>query len=569
MLTRVYYVLRNRCPALETIERSSKSISNFLGPQPYLPLNEACRLGTIDLLDWIWAASCTSAESRTPGWSLMNFLRSDPDYYRWQFSKSLQEAAERGDLKIAKWLFTHFSGCEASRDVVGAAVSRGHLHILRFLWDHRSGLGEDHAIVDKISNADTAALQRSCTVQFDDSCSLENWGRHAIEAAVDNGELIECLNDGMPLGDGDRQSAIECALQKGYLQFAEELLNPTKRCISTYHAGRAHPEAIETMFDVWYSHLGETLVAAAMCGLAKSGTLELMQQLYQLYSPLQEDQNVWEDAWRGGLYWACDCGSLPVIHWLMEHPLGRETCYNLVNNPESRGCDRLLRVVAEGSIDVMGYFYDHGYFNGKLWVIEEIIQNGKLDSVRWCVDHDLILTPRQFSFVVDKAAEYGRLDILEYIKTLGATRGYEATGIKRKRSGTYVAWYPGTRDRLRLAAEGGNVAAFEWLQENCDLNNSKDAMEIAAIRGHLDALKWLHANRTERCWPHMLHSVVEEGHFETVKWLFEQQPELRTDETILKAINCGHLAIAYWLSKKCPRYRVDNSKLTRCICSSF
>ncbi|GMF26313.1 unnamed protein product [Phytophthora lilii] len=179
--------------------------------------------------DWIWAASCTSAESRTPGWSLMNFLRSDPDYYRWQFSKSRHEAAERGDLKIAKWLFTHFSGCEASRDVVGAAVSRGHLHILRFLWDHQSGLGEDHTIVDEISNADTAALQRSCTVQFDDSCSLENWGRHAIEAAVDNGELIECLNDGMPLGDGDRQSAIECALQKGYLQFAEELLNPTKR----------------------------------------------------------------------------------------------------------------------------------------------------------------------------------------------------------------------------------------------------------------------------------------------------------------------------------------------------
>ncbi|GMF26311.1 unnamed protein product [Phytophthora lilii] len=175
----------------------------------------------------------------------------------------------------------------------------------------------------------------------------------------------------MPLGDGDRQSAIECALQKGYLQFAEELLNPTKRCISTYHAGRAHPEAIETMFDVWYSHLGEPLVAAAMCGLAKSGTLELMQQLYQLYSPLEAHQEIWKQAWRCALGSACESGNLSTLQWLLEHPLGREECEYMKSNRGSRGRSLFDTAAAQGHVGILqdeGLQSWHGLLSAKLSV---------------------------------------------------------------------------------------------------------------------------------------------------------------------------------------------------------
>jgi hypothetical protein len=38
---------------------------------------------TLALLDSIWDASCTRAEDRRPGWSLTNYRRFDPLYYRW------------------------------------------------------------------------------------------------------------------------------------------------------------------------------------------------------------------------------------------------------------------------------------------------------------------------------------------------------------------------------------------------------------------------------------------------------------------------------------------------------
>jgi len=111
-------VTLRRFPALESYEHTTRAISRFLGVPPNLLLSEACEHGSIATLEWIWAASCTTVEGRTPGWSLTNYLRSDPHYYRWQFAKSLYAAAERGDLEIVEWLFAHFSGCEAPVGVV-------------------------------------------------------------------------------------------------------------------------------------------------------------------------------------------------------------------------------------------------------------------------------------------------------------------------------------------------------------------------------------------------------------------------------------------------------------------
>ncbi|KAG6946532.1 hypothetical protein JG687_00016639, partial [Phytophthora cactorum] len=84
MLTCMNFVLR-RYPALGSFEHSTRTISQFLGPPPSLSLSEVCSFGTIAMLDWIWNASCTQMEDRTQGWSLTNYLRSDPHYYRWVF----------------------------------------------------------------------------------------------------------------------------------------------------------------------------------------------------------------------------------------------------------------------------------------------------------------------------------------------------------------------------------------------------------------------------------------------------------------------------------------------------
>ncbi|KAG6949576.1 hypothetical protein JG688_00014568 [Phytophthora aleatoria] len=107
-------------------------ISSFLGPPPNMTLQKACSTRCVRLLDWMWVSSCTSTADSVLHWTLANYLRSDPHYYHYQFSKSLEMAAGRGDLEVVKWLFAHFSGCKAPASVVGAAVKKGHLVVVQF-----------------------------------------------------------------------------------------------------------------------------------------------------------------------------------------------------------------------------------------------------------------------------------------------------------------------------------------------------------------------------------------------------------------------------------------------------
>ncbi|EGZ05505.1 hypothetical protein PHYSODRAFT_342321 [Phytophthora sojae] len=110
MLAIVNLVLRYH-HANAALEQSTRVITDFLGPSPFLSLSDACKFGSITLLEWIWEASCTREADRTPGWSLANFLRSDQHYLKWQFAKALEAAATRGDLRMVEWIFAHFPGC--------------------------------------------------------------------------------------------------------------------------------------------------------------------------------------------------------------------------------------------------------------------------------------------------------------------------------------------------------------------------------------------------------------------------------------------------------------------------
>ncbi|KAG2929457.1 hypothetical protein PC119_g3494 [Phytophthora cactorum] len=73
-LTSVRLVLHQQASS-HRLEHLGPVISSFLGPSPTLSLCHACRFGSLRLLDWIWASSCTSPETRTLNWTLNNYLR--------------------------------------------------------------------------------------------------------------------------------------------------------------------------------------------------------------------------------------------------------------------------------------------------------------------------------------------------------------------------------------------------------------------------------------------------------------------------------------------------------------
>jgi len=138
MSRRVELVLLHASPASIPLHLQFV-IASYLGPPPNVTLSETCSFGSIALLDWMWEASCTRASERTPWWSLTNFLRSEPHYYRYQFAESMTVAAERGDVAVVAWLLGHFQGCVVPGEAVGRAADNGHLSVLKLLWDHDGG----------------------------------------------------------------------------------------------------------------------------------------------------------------------------------------------------------------------------------------------------------------------------------------------------------------------------------------------------------------------------------------------------------------------------------------------
>ncbi|RLN69842.1 hypothetical protein BBJ28_00014792, partial [Nothophytophthora sp. Chile5] len=218
-LTIVALALRAQ-PTVASLPHVKDVVSAFLGPSPNLTLARAVSFDSLKLLDRMWENSCVSSFDRTPGWSLLNFLRSDRYYYRYAFSKALEEAARLGLLHVVEWLFAHFSGVEAEVEVVEAAANAGHLHILQYLFDH-STLTEYQRV-----RYGTAFL--GLRRQYPDDGIVVRWGRHDAARATKSGhdEIVRWLFEHTAHANGSRDlpHLIMSAFDVGDLPLAEWLM---------------------------------------------------------------------------------------------------------------------------------------------------------------------------------------------------------------------------------------------------------------------------------------------------------------------------------------------------------
>jgi hypothetical protein len=415
--------------------------------------------------------------------------------------------------------------------------------VLRFLWAHRSQneVAQNERIVDA----------SDCTVRFDSEhynsdVDGKHWGDAITRKAVGNGQLARCLDDGLQIERDDRVTAITEALRLDDLELAERLV-PAGRSMLHYATDCAQPEVILRLLNEGYLQWDEERAATAFKNLAERGRCDLMQRIFQLHSPVQEDHSCWENAWWEGLKAACSSGNLCVLKWLMEHPLGREVWDEMKRKTvDSMGLFR--DAATKGQVEVMGYLYEHNIDTLGSLTVRYAVQEGQLNSVKWLVDHDMVGDQEAFSSAIRMAALFGHLAILQLFQTLDKPGGYEAVGLKRRRTGKAFSLWGGARDTIYWAASGGHVDVLEWLQANYPAKCGADAMDEAAYGGYLDAVKWLHANRAEGCTSDALYKAAEEGHFEVVKWLYENRPESRTCAAIISAFRSGHFRIAYWRS---------------------
>ncbi|KAG6577916.1 uncharacterized protein IUM83_16742 [Phytophthora cinnamomi] len=560
----VELVLLNR-PDASALQDVAPTIADFLGPDRNLSLHEACNTGSLKLLDWIWRVSCDRSNDRAASWSLASYLQSDAHYYQWQFSESLEVAAGLGDIDVVQWLFQHFRGCQVAVEVVEAAAKNGHLGVLQFLLAHdaenrgRSELrGAGHAV---------------------------HWGGHSLVDAVENGHsevvqyLYRCASHRYDEAEVTR--AIKTALRVGEMKLAEFLL-PRGRCILDYAEFCSHPDVIEWKLDCGYYRRDPFSAGAAIKYLVRSGRLDLMQRIAEQHYPPPENAD-WSADWRSAMVHACVNGGKEILQWLMEHPAGRWTC---------RGDDRLFSELVfsaayKGNIQVMQYLFEQGAVDKVRDALLHAIREGHFHMVKWLIEH----FPESESIpnycVLDEAARYGRLEMLEYFQGLDASVicGYVPSRRTARNSvgGDMVqmfihasdgylkvhstlcryrsTWNP--TDAMDDAAANGQLDVVKWLHTHRSEGCTIAAMDCAAANGHLDVVQWLHEHRSEGCTTKAMDGAAENGHLAVVKWLYTNGVEGCTLKAVEGALRNGHLRVAVWLHKHHPALNPASVELWR------
>ncbi|RLN47122.1 hypothetical protein BBJ28_00016617 [Nothophytophthora sp. Chile5] len=609
-LSGVAFVLRDQ-RAVSALPHVADIISSFLVPTSSMSLAEACRFGSLKLLDHIWAASCSSIADRKPWWSLTNYLRSDRHYHAWAFTVSLREAASLGDLEVVKWLFAHFPGCTAEVKVVEAAAEAGHLHILQFLHANSTAVSYEYANQDRQHEANAGMGFGSAITVF--------WGCNDMTLAAQNGhlEIVRWLYEHSNTSNAHRDTeyALSTALRFNDLAFVDRLLAPIP------------PD--DTNF-----------IAQAAVQLAGSGHLELILPLHERLRSIQWGSYYWKSA----LEAACRHGHLNAVKLLLEQWPGTKnysgtTWMRALRDAITGGHLEVVQYLAERIntrllTSVMSFAVSMGHLSVVQWLQAEIserlakrrscrvrsIRNQNVDVTSWT-------SPNKLRDWINAAAGKGHLEMLQYLRELSVTvnprdckrrRDEEALQHGEKASRKYarkhcttdtaptqsrsedsleiianssdgctVAEMPRSGPSIlamhvamdRAAAKGhldvvqwllanglntcttaamdgaaaaGHLEMVQWLHTSMQAECTPDAMDRAAVNGHLKIVQWLHTNRSEGCTTKAMNGAASSGHLEIVKWLHANRPEGCTSAAVENAVMNRHLRIVRWLFAHSP-----------------
>ncbi|KAE8901633.1 hypothetical protein PF007_g4595 [Phytophthora fragariae] len=163
-------------------------------------------------------------------------------------------------------------------------------------------------------------------------------------------------------------------------------------------------------------------------------------------------------------------------------------------------------------------------------IAEYAAMKGFLHVIEWvgeCYPERTVWNPRYDGSLMDTAAEFGHLSILQW---LHASRSEGCT-----------------TDAMDRAAAVGHLEVVEWLHRYRGEGCTKKAMDDAAAHGHLAVVEWLHSKRGEGCSKAAIRSATANGHLAVVRFLLENRREVCTSDAMRYAAANGHLEIVQWL----------------------
>ncbi|OWZ06874.1 hypothetical protein PHMEG_00020816 [Phytophthora megakarya] len=562
----------------------------------------------MDLMNWIWENSRMDQKSR-PNWSLCNFLQSDKQYYQWQFSKCLEYAAKRGDLVRVKWLFDHFKECEVPHHVIYAAAETGQLAVLKFLLNHDYGV-----YGAKIDSPEVKKRKVESEIDVQSRITVK-WGSRNVEHALCNEhpEVAQWFYKHVPKGEYDHgddriRNLISGALDAGADEFAEALV-PQGSNILDFAMDCNRLEVIERLVDGGYFVRDDFNAARSIEALVRADRLDLMKRISTQQNFPPDHAVHWESHWFYAMSNACHTGNVSILRWLIEHPLGRILLKVEKRSKKLNGL--ILRAAEGGHTDVMEYLHDEGIITEYKYALLLAIRKNQLGSVKWLVQHFPQSEIIPDYCIMDEAAKFGRIEILEYLQSLDASIIPGWAPIHTSRNGEtgqtalatirvsptdanlkvykgavqcqatwlptdpmdhasanghfdLVKWFDSNRPEgcttaaIDAAAANGHFEIVQWLRVNGKRGFTTKAMDGAASNGNLEMVKWLHENGGAGCTKAAMDRAASNGYLQMLKWLYTNRSEGCTINALEGALGRGHLHVVCWLQMHYPQYSPSN-----------
>ncbi|EGG19222.1 hypothetical protein DFA_02471 [Cavenderia fasciculata] len=159
---------------------------------------------------------------------------------------------------------------------------------------------------------------------------------------------------------------------------------------------------------------------------------------------------------------------------------------------------------SNGHLDIIKYLFNNNNRNiscTEMAIDDAIFYNHSLDIISYLVEQ---LKAKCSSHAVDRAAELGRLDIIQYLD-------------KHYKEETSI-W---TFGAMNYAAQFGHFEIVKFLHFNRTEGCTVDAMDQASSNGFLEIVKFLNLNRTEGCTNYAIINASRNGKGKVVEYLYE------------------------------------------------
>ncbi|KAK1946756.1 putative ankyrin repeat protein [Phytophthora citrophthora] len=595
------FVFRSR-PAFDGLSRVVDTVSVFLDSSVDLSLFNACKTGSVRLLDRIWNSSQVFVDgSPDPGtkWTLRRFLRTDKHYQQYLFTKCLEYAVPPSKSGCYQMAFSKFQSFTVTSEVVARACKAGSMDILRFFYENDSRFLEERGEIGRGHPTEWGGLS---VAKYDQLVAL------SMSAAVlsHRSDIVWWLHRYIPDADYDLNTAFNSALMMGDILVAQWLESQGVRVRGGTSAA-ARAVALKGRLGVlhWLGERGQLHSAIRLLATAaRHGHMDIVHHADRLHrirviGPAALSIHV-----------AATNGHLEVFKYLRQFVVEQTEKELSVLFPVERTEDHeRVRSPAFEQVTgkTMAMAVENGFLDVVKWLYEEYGDDPKTAIFEYEEGQDLL---SEGISVMDTAAKYGHLGILKYLhelETAGETRLFCTKSAMDKAAAnghlTTVQWLhnnrnegcstaamdeaaadghlevvkwlprhraegctekamdnaamPGRLERARLlygihseecttramdeAAMRGRLEMVQWLHVNCLEGCTFRAMDEAAMTGHLDMVKWLHENRSEGCTPSAMDEAAAHGHLHVVKWLHSNQTEGCSVRAMSEAAENGHL----------------------------